>query len=76
MPSEPSVTMSGGIFAFAMRKPLSRPQHTPLRIDTMMPTVATPQPSPPRARIVRADTTPENTSTEPTERSMPEVMMM
>ncbi len=68
--------MSGGIFALAMRNPFSSPQHTPLRIDTRMPMVATPQPSPPSARIVRAETTPENTRTEPIERSMPEVMMM
>ncbi len=75
MPSEPSVTMSGGIFALAMRKPFSSPQQTPLRIATRMPTIATPQPSPPIARMTRAATTPENTSTEPTDRSMPAVMM-
>ncbi|WP_288115245.1 hypothetical protein [Microbacterium sp. SCN 71-21] len=37
--------------------------------------MATPQPSPPIARIVIAETTPEKTSTEPIDRSMPDVEM-
>ena len=37
--------------------------------------MATPQPSPPMASITLAATTEENTSTEPMDRSMPEVMM-
>ena len=40
-----------------------------------MPTTAMPQPSPPMASITLAATTEENTSTEPIDRSMPEVMM-
>ena len=42
---------------------------------TRMPIRATPQPSPPMASITLAATTDENTSTEPIDRSMPEVMM-
>ena len=40
-----------------------------------MPTKAVPQPSPPMASITFAATTEEKTSTEPIDRSMPEVMM-
>ena len=40
-----------------------------------MPTMAHPSPSPPIASITFAATTEENTSTDPIDRSMPEVMI-
>ena len=47
----------------------------PTTSATRRPTKAVPQPSPPMASITFAATTEEKTSTEPTDRSMPEVMM-
>ena len=76
MPSVPSVTMNGGMFAFVIRNPLSVPQAPPATIATTRPTRMTPQSLPPIEFMTFADTTPENTSTAPTERSMPAVMMM
>ena len=73
--SAPRVTISGGILALATRKPLSVPQAMPTIRAARMPRKATPQPSPPTASMTLAATTEENTSTEPTDRSMPEVMM-
>ena len=76
MPSVPSVTMNGGIFAFAMRKPLRIPHAEPAIMATTSPMRMTPQPLPPTEFMSFAETTPEKTSTEPTDRSMPAVMMM
>ena len=73
--SVPRVTMSGGTWALATRNPLRMPQKRPTTTATRRPTRATPQPSPPSDSIVLADTTDETTRTEPTDRSMPEVMM-
>ena len=75
MPSEPSVTMKAGIFALAIRKPLKRPQASPAASETTRPTRITPRLSPPIPFMALAATTPENTSTAPTERSMPAVMI-
>ena len=76
MPSVPSVTMNDGIFALATRKPFRIPHPMPAARPTRMPTMMTPQVSPPpTAFIARADTTLEKTSTDPTDRSMPAVMM-
>ncbi len=78
-PSDPSVTISGGILALAIRTPLSSPHARPDSTATRMPTLATPQPCPPEpssgpiAIITFAATTPEKTSTEPIDRSMPAV---
>src|SRR3954467_1826624 len=71
----PRVTISGGIFALATRKPLIVPQARPLTSAAAMPTMAVPQPSPPIDSMTLAATTLENTRTDPTDRSMPEVMM-
>ena len=71
----PSVTISAGIFALATRTPLSRPQATPLTRAARMPMKAVPQPCPPTDSMTLAATTLEKTSTEPMDRSMPEVMM-
>ena len=71
----PRVTISGGIFALAIRNPFSDPQTMPETRAARMPIPATPQPSPPTASITFAATTEENTSTEPIDRSMPEVMI-
>jgi hypothetical protein len=73
--SAPSVTISGGILALAIRKPLSRPQATPATSAARMPRPATPQPSPPTDCITLAATTEEKTRTDPMDRSMPEVMI-
>ena len=51
------------------------PHAMPTTRATTRPMRAVPQPSPPMASITFAATTEENTSTEPTDRSMPEVMM-
>ena len=67
--------MNGGIFAFATRKPFSVPQAQPATSATTSPTRITPQPLPPTSFISLAETTPEKTSTEPTDRSMPAVMI-
>ena len=75
MPSVPSVTMSGGTLARAMRNPLIRPQASPQPMATRAPTMAAPQPWPPMAAIALSATTPLKTRTLPTDRSMPPVMM-
>ena len=66
--------MSGGILALATKKPFRQPQAAPLTSAIRMPTIAAPAPSP-MASMALAATTLENTSTDPTDRSMPEVMM-
>ncbi len=73
IPSEPRVTISGGILALAISVPFSSPQSSPISTETTMPRNAVPQPSPPVACITLAATTPEKTITEPIDRSMPEV---
>jgi hypothetical protein len=75
IPSVPSVTTKAGIFALAMRNPLIRPQASPPASATARPTKITPQLSPPTAFIAFAETTPLKTSTAPTDRSMPAVMI-
>ena len=71
----PSVTISGGTFALAIREPFRTPQRIPQTTDRTMPRMAVPQPSPPTACIALAATTPEKTRTEPIDRSMPLVMI-
>ena len=71
----PSVTISDGTLAMATSTPLTMPQAMPLRIAATSPAAATPIPLPPIASISLAATTDANTRTEPTERSMPEVMI-
>ncbi len=73
--SVPRVTISGGTLAMATSTPLTTPHAMPLRIAATSPTAATPIPLPPIASISLAATTDENTKTEPTDRSMPEVMI-
>src|SRR6185312_12264264 len=73
--SAPRVTISGGILALAMRKPLSVPQAIPDASAPTMPMAAVDQPSPPTDSMILAAMTEEKTSTEPIDRSMPEVMM-
>src|SRR3954469_5039537 len=75
MPSVPSVTMSGGIRAFAIRKPLTMPHARPASRATARPARIVPQLSPPTLFIAFTATTPLNTSTAPTDRSMPAVMI-
>ena len=69
------MTISGGTFATATSTPLTAPHAMPLRMAAPIPTTATPDPLPPIASITLAATTDENTNTEPTDRSMPEVMI-
>src|SRR3954465_2373150 len=73
MPSVPSVTISGGIRALAMRNPLSVPHAVPAARATTRPAPIVPQLSPPTAFIALTETTPLNTSTAPSDRSMPAV---
>ncbi len=78
MPSVPSVTISGGTLALAIRKPFSAPQPSPAAIPAPAPSAITPQPAAgplSSAFMVRTETTPEKISTEPTERSIPAVTM-
>src|SRR5918992_3728659 len=75
IPSVPSVTISGGTRAFVIRTPFSSPQPSPQPSETASPISTTPQLSPPTAFIAFAATTPENTSTDPTDRSIPAVMI-
>src|SRR3954467_4950538 len=75
MPSVPSVTISGGIRALAMRNPFSIPHASPASSATPRPTKIVPQLSPPTPFIALTETTPLNTSTAPTDRSMPAVMI-
>src|SRR5512132_3708377 len=63
IPSVPRVTISGGTLALVM----STPSTTPAPIA--------PQLSPPTASITLAAITPEKTSTDPTDRSIPAVMI-
>ena len=67
--------MKAGIFALAIRKPLNRPQASPEASEATSPSRITPRLSPPSSFISLAATTPENTSTAPTLRSMPAVMI-
>src|SRR5262245_15747678 len=73
--SVPSVTISAGTLATATSTPLTTPHTMPLTIAATSPTTATPIPLPPITSISFAATTDENTNTEPTDRSMPEVMI-
>ena len=75
MPNVPSVTMNAGSFALATRKPFSRPHASPDASATARPTRITPQLSPPISFMTFAATTPAKTSTAPTDRSMPAVMI-
>ncbi len=68
--------MKGGILAFVTRNPLSAPQAPPATTATASPISRTPQFSPPTEFMTFAEMTPANTSTAPTDRSMPAVMMM
>ena len=67
--------MKAGIFALATRKPLISPQARPPASATTRPRMITPQSLPPAACIALAETTPANTRTPPTDRSMPAVMI-
>src|SRR3954471_24280380 len=58
-----------------MRKPLSTPQAAPLTSAARIPSAATPAPSPPMLAMSFAATTDEKTSTEPTKKSIHEVIM-
>src|SRR5882757_8895064 len=80
-PNEPSVTTSGGMRALAISSPLSRPHAVPDTTATSSPTMIGPQPS-----LVGSPLTPNvfsvlpaimlaKISTEPTDRSMPAVMI-
>src|SRR3954466_1668707 len=75
MPSVPSVTMRGGIFALATRKPFRPPGAGPAARATTRPTGIVPQWSAPTAFIALTLTTPLKTATAPTDRSMPAVMI-
>ena len=75
MANVPSVTMNAGIFALAIKKPLMNPHAMPASRPTTSPATIVPVPLPPTAFIALAAATPANTSTEPTERSIPAVMM-
>ena len=63
--------MSAETFRRAMQNPLNSPQAAPVTSATAVPMATVPKPSAPRASIVLAAATPENTRTEPTERSNP-----
>src|SRR6476646_10931310 len=71
----PRVPISAAILALATRYPLIMPQNTPLMRAARMPMRAVPQPWPPTASMTFAATTLENTSTDPMDRSIPEVMI-
>ena len=73
--SVPSVTINAGTLALATSTPLTAPHAMPLSTAATRPAAATPGPLPPMAAITFAATTDENTSTDPTDRSMPEVMI-
>src|SRR5919199_1260374 len=75
MPNVPSVTISAGTRALATRKPLTTPQASPQASAAARPRTMIPAPSPPTPFMSLAATTPENTSTPPTERSIPAVMI-
>src|SRR3546814_2234549 len=67
----PSGAMKGGSFILVTRMPLIQPQTDPVRMPKTMP-IGT---SMPHSLTASAATTPASASTEPTERSMPPVMM-
>ena len=69
------MTISGGIFALAIRKPLTTPQAAPEASAAASPSRIVPQLSPPTALMNLAETTPLKTSTAPTDRSIPAVMI-
>src|SRR5687768_3299412 len=71
----PRVTMSAGILALATRYPFRTPQMAPLTRAAARPMKTVPQPCPPTDSMTLAATTLENTSTEPMDRSIPDVMM-
>ena len=75
MPRVPSVTTKGGTRASVISSPLIKPQASPPASATTSPRMITPQPLPPTASIALAETTPANTSTDPTDRSIPAVMI-
>src|SRR4051794_30594020 len=75
MPSVPSVTIRGGIRALAMRNPFRIPHARPASSAIPRPTKIVPQLSPPTPFIAFTETTPLKTSTAPTDRSMPAVMI-
>ena len=75
MPRVPRVTISGGTLALVIRTPLTTPQAVPATRPATSPTPIAPHPPPPTASITLAAMTPENTSTDPTERSIPAVMI-
>jgi hypothetical protein len=75
MPSVPRVTISGGTLALVMSTPLRTPQAVPATSPAASPATIAPQPSPPTASITLAAITPEKTSTDPTDRSIPAVMI-
>src|SRR6185312_374766 len=71
----PRVTMSAGTLATATSTPFTIPHAIPPTIATTIPAAATHGPVPPIPSITFADTTDANTRTEPTDRSMPDVMI-
>src|SRR4051812_13714873 len=75
MPSVPSVTISGGTRAWAVRTPFSAPHARPASSAPPRPTKIVTQLPPPSLFIALTATTPLNTSTAPTDRSMPAVMI-
>ena len=75
MPSVPRVTISGGTLALVTSTPLRTPQAVPATSPAASPGRIAPQPSPPTASITLAAITPEKTSTDPTDRSIPAVMI-
>ena len=67
--------MNAGTFARPTRNPLMNPHAAPQAIATRVPTNAVAQPSAPRFSMTFAAMTLLKTSTAPTDRSMPAVMM-
>ncbi|MNE55234.1 hypothetical protein D3C80_1500590 [compost metagenome] len=67
----PSVAMKGGSFNWVMTKPLISPQSEPVRIPSSMPI----QIGSCSSFTASAATTPASARTEPTDRSIPPVMM-
>jgi hypothetical protein len=74
IPRVPRVTISGGTLALVMSTPLTTPQAVPATSPATSPAAIASQP-PPMASITLAAITPEKTSTDPTERSIPAVMI-
>jgi hypothetical protein len=71
----PSVAMSGEMPPRVVMSPLTRPHSRPDSTAAPSPARHVGSPSPPIASITLRLTTPENTSTEPTDRSMPAIVM-